>query len=68
MNISATGIQAGTQTSVLPPRFAELKRQIIPQDEQSKEHLLEAWKEVILELRTLTEDIRKEGSEVRKLI
>ena len=66
MNINATGIQAGTQTSVLPPRFAELKRQLVPQDEKSKEHLLQAWKEIISELRTVTEDIKREGSNVSK--
>ncbi|EJD02244.1 DUF1479-domain-containing protein [Fomitiporia mediterranea MF3/22] len=52
----------GNQT--LPLRFADLKREILPQDEPSKAHFVAAWNDVLAALRTATEEIKSHGSSI----
>ena len=68
MNLQRADTLTVTQTSTLPPRFAELKRKLIPQDEASQKRVLEAWKDIISQLRTASEKIHEEGSNVDILI
>ena len=44
--------------SSLPLRFVDLKRSIVPQDEESKARLTASWNELLGELRTAIEEIK----------
>ncbi|KAI5124428.1 hypothetical protein M0805_008312 [Coniferiporia weirii] len=46
----------------LPGRFAELKSGLAPQDEESKRRFTDAWNDLLVQLRSATEEIKKEGS------
>ena len=48
----------------LPPRFAELKRSLVPQDEESKTRLIAAWNDLLAQLKEAAEEIKAKGSSV----
>ncbi|KAL5490042.1 hypothetical protein ACEPAI_4875 [Sanghuangporus weigelae] len=48
----------------LPLRFVDLKRSIVPQDEESKARLTTAWNDLLEELRTSVEEIKARGSSI----
>ena len=50
--------------SSLPLRFVDLKRSIVPQDEDSRARLIASWNELLGELRTAVEEIKAQGSSV----
>ncbi len=51
----------------LPPRFADLKREIANSYPDFEKRVTKAWAEIIDQLNKRTEEIAKEGSEVRRL-
>ena len=52
------------QLGPCPPRFAELKSQIAASYPNFEENVTRAWREVLSELKTVTDDIIAKGSEV----
>ncbi|KAL5511380.1 hypothetical protein ACEPAH_4596 [Sanghuangporus vaninii] len=48
----------------LPLRFVDLKRSIVPQDEESKTRLTTAWNDLLGELRAFVEEIKAQGSSI----
>ena len=51
----------------LPPRFADLKREIASSYPDFEQRVTKAWAEIIDQLNETTKEIAKEGSEVRRL-
>ena len=51
----------------LPPRFVDLKRDLLPQDEESKARLVAAWNDLLEQLKLAAEEIKTKGSSVRYL-
>jgi len=51
--------------SKLPPRFAQLKREIAESYPDFEQRVTKAWKEIIEQLNETTQVIAKEGSNVR---
>ena len=47
----------------LPPRFADLKKEILTDEGP----IVEAWKEILAELKTVTSEIERVGSDVSML-
>ncbi|THH09868.1 hypothetical protein EW145_g1713 [Phellinidium pouzarii] len=48
----------------LPLRFADLKLDIAPKDEDSKRHFTEAWNDLLVQLRSAVDKIKAEGSDM----
>ena len=55
------------QLGPCPPRFTELKSQIAALYPNFEENVTRAWREVLLELKTVTDDIIAKGSEVHAI-
>ena len=53
---------------ILPERFIDLKRSIAPQDNEAKQRFTETWNDLLKELRSAIEQIKKEGSNVSALV
>jgi hypothetical protein len=51
----------------LPPRFLDFKREIANSHPDFEKRVTKAWAEIIDQLNERTEEIAKEGSEVRRL-
>lgn len=48
----------------MPLRFIDLKQTIIPQDEEARKRIIDAWNELLLQLKATVGLIKKEGSNV----
>lgn len=58
-----------TEGPPLPPRFADLKKEIVREKAKNdKEAIVQSWRAVLKELEGATEEIAKRGNEVRILI
>ncbi len=58
-----------TEGPPLPPRFADLKKEIVRgKAKNDKEAIVQSWRAVLKELEGATEEIAKRGNEVRILI
>lgn len=51
-----------------PPRFAELKKQIVDSNPEAQARLTAAWVDLLKELSTTTGKIKKQGSDVSVVI
>lgn len=59
-------MDSNSEKPKMPPRFVDLKNQIIPQDEESRRALIGAWDALLLKLKDAVEEIKREGSNVRE--
>ena len=49
----------------LPPRFADLKREIAESYPDFEKRVTDAWAEIVQQLKETSEVVKKEGSDVR---
>jgi len=49
----------------LPPRFADLKREIAESHPDFERHVTDAWAEIVQQLKVTSEVVKREGSDVR---
>ncbi|EJD02243.1 DUF1479-domain-containing protein [Fomitiporia mediterranea MF3/22] len=58
MQLEDKGVKA------FPPRFVDLKREILPQDDESKARLVAAWNDLLAALQSATQEIRSQGPSI----
>lgn len=58
-------MDSNSEKPKMPPRFVDLKSQIVPQDDESRKALVDAWNVLLVKLKDAVEELKREGSNVR---
>ena len=48
----------------MPPRYIDLKREILPQDEESRKKLVNAWNALLVKMKGAVDGFKEKGSNV----
>ena len=48
----------------MPPRYVDLKREILPQDEESRKKLVNAWNALLVKMKGAVDGFKEKGSNV----